>query len=625
MAITFVGTRTYSRTGGTTGTLACTLAALTGGSDSTPQAGDLCLVFYGTGSNATHTLSITDGTDAYQAIASGYVNAATTDVCYNCAYKFMGTTPDADFTVGATGSNGDGGEITVRVYRGVDQSVPLDVAAVVTTGTAGAQPDPGSITPATSGAIVVSFGVGGAATGATFSSSDLSNFVTDTFAATRDASIGSGDYAWSSGALDLAAWTGGGSGATNAFACVTLALRPQAADTGSPFIGSTEYGLAVNSTTCYVPVPRGAQSGDLMILCVSLRTDIALTTPPGSWTSRIDADGVANPYPNTFLFTKAATSNEPSYYKLTSASGAYWCASITVVRGFQWAANTGHTVSGSSTSQVKPSITVSVGSIEFFLLEVVTTLTPPGGATTLVNARPSGSANATGLYLGYRSFPSGGATGTLTATIGAADFYDSYAVEISVASIAASASITEGADTSSGTATLALSATLTVTEGGDSTTATATLAVTAALGITESGDSLSSAAVLALSATAALTESADSLSSAATLALTASVAITEGGDTAASTAGITLSAILAASEDADTATATATLALSATLAITNGADALTATAELAGEEDLIVDPFASMTYLRPAVAGYLLPPAVTGVYLNPAISGRWRA
>jgi hypothetical protein len=160
-------------------------------------------------------------------------NTQTYDTALNVSYKFMGGTPDTTFTAPSTGSNADAQRWTVQVFRGVDPTTPLDVAAVAASGVGTGRPDPGSITPTTSGAYVLICGGGAAATGAAYTApaNYTTNFLTGTTADTNDAMVGSGYRAWTSGAENPAQYTGGTTNAVDSWAAYTIALRPQVAVT----------------------------------------------------------------------------------------------------------------------------------------------------------------------------------------------------------------------------------------------------------------------------------------------------------------------------------------------------------------------------------------------------------
>lgn len=229
MAISYVGGRTQAIAGATSGTTNVALTGLTGGSGSQPAAGDLVLVGYASGKTADQAISIS----GYTEISELYSNGSGADANLEVARKFMGGTPDTVVAVPNSGSTADAVAVSVRVYRGVDPTNPIDVAAVTASGTGTTNPNPGSITPATQGAWPVAFGAGAVAgTGTNFVSPDLAGFHTINSPDTNDATIGAGHKTdWSSGAFDPAAFTGGNVAAGNSWAAVTLALRPQLTQT----------------------------------------------------------------------------------------------------------------------------------------------------------------------------------------------------------------------------------------------------------------------------------------------------------------------------------------------------------------------------------------------------------
>jgi hypothetical protein len=95
--------------------------------------------------------------DATAALATGYTNGQTgtsNSVNYRWAYKFMPATPDTTIT----GLSTTGIISIALVFRGVNTTTPLDVAApTVATNTAG-MPDSPSITPVTNNSMIVALG-----------------------------------------------------------------------------------------------------------------------------------------------------------------------------------------------------------------------------------------------------------------------------------------------------------------------------------------------------------------------------------------------------------------------------------------------------------------------------------
>lgn len=223
MAITYVGGQVGGRAGSTS--TSNVTFSLTGGTNSTPQAGDLVIIGCTVASQARTPACAISG---YTAQTQINANGTTYDTSLNVSYKFMGGTPDTTFTLPSTGNIADAQRWTVQVWRSVDSTTPLDVAMVSASGTATGRPNPGSITPSTSGAYVGIIGAGAAATGAAYTApaNYTTGFLTGTTADTNDAMIGSGYRSWTSGAEDPAAYTGGTTNAADSWAAFTYALRP---------------------------------------------------------------------------------------------------------------------------------------------------------------------------------------------------------------------------------------------------------------------------------------------------------------------------------------------------------------------------------------------------------------
>ena len=211
---------------GSTATWTITFS-LSGGTDSTPQAGDLVLVGFGAGSvvnesmDASHPSGYTTiGTEQYQNDSND-----ANSILYR---KFMGGTPDANVTLSGIGATSRSRMAGISVWRNVDTTTPLDVAVVENGGTNTGLPVGSSlaITPVTPGAVVVSWGFGSNPVGSNFTSSNLSAFL----AAMADASsvdgfVGMGYAPWSSG-LFTPDYAGGNASNTGSWTGHTVALRP---------------------------------------------------------------------------------------------------------------------------------------------------------------------------------------------------------------------------------------------------------------------------------------------------------------------------------------------------------------------------------------------------------------
>jgi hypothetical protein len=226
--IQYVGSATDSKASSSTSTIALN-SGLTGGIASAVSAGDLVIGVFSVGSTSDLTLSITDGTNPYTLIGSELYSSSTYDGNLRVAYKFMGSTPDTSITFGGTGGTANGGAMIAYVFRNVDQSNPLDVAAVTATGVASEKPNPPAITPVTPGAFIVAAGGHGhQSAGATYiTPTDLTGFRVDVFNSTNDGTGAIGHKNdWVSGSFDPQEWDPD-LGWTNCGWCaITFALRP---------------------------------------------------------------------------------------------------------------------------------------------------------------------------------------------------------------------------------------------------------------------------------------------------------------------------------------------------------------------------------------------------------------
>lgn len=218
--------------GGFAGTTSDTTVnfSLSNGLATLPDANDLVVVAFCTGSTVDRTLDIRNAAagTAYTLIGSELYSNDTFDTNMRVAYRFMPGTPETAVTFqGGTGAAADAGEYAIHVFRGVDSGTPLDVAAVTATGIDTRLANPGSITPTTAGAWIEAVGCGAAATGGTYTVDYAGDLRAGSTAGTNDAQVGSGYREWSSGAYDPAAFTGGGTDTVNdSWGAVTIALRP---------------------------------------------------------------------------------------------------------------------------------------------------------------------------------------------------------------------------------------------------------------------------------------------------------------------------------------------------------------------------------------------------------------
>ncbi len=222
--IQYVGGRTFAFAGTTDDVTISLSGTLSGGLATSPSSGDVAIVYFGTGSTLDNELIVS----GYTEIVELYANS-TFDTNLVVAYRILNLfTVGSVFLTGGSRNTSNAGAVAIQVWRGVDATTPLDVTRTTSTTTSSVLCNPPAITPITSGAIIVAGGAGAHNVGAeTFSSSDLTNFLTVGSGDTNDATIGLGYKVWTSGAFDPAQFTFGGTDSTTfSSASVTLALRP---------------------------------------------------------------------------------------------------------------------------------------------------------------------------------------------------------------------------------------------------------------------------------------------------------------------------------------------------------------------------------------------------------------
>ena len=345
--IQFVGRTTAEITGTTATPTNVSLTSLTGGLAAAPVAGDLVIVYYGTGSIVNQTIGV--DTTGYTEVAELYSND-TYDANLSVSYKVMGATPDTQVQVSATGSVDESGAVAIHVWRGVDPILPLDVVSTTTTGGNTALLNPPAITPVTAGAVIVSGGAAGHIAGVqTYSSSDLSNFATiggpeDTY----DVTVGIGSAVWTSGAFNPVAFTFSGTDNDYAWAAVTMALRPNQNQVGPILIsqastsGSTSSVLTINK-------PTGTLEGDLMVAVMNHDSARTFTGDTG-WTEVADQGAGAS----TRIAYKVAGASEGASYAFTASADGQSSGTIATYR------NAAYDAVGTITSGTDPLVLSSV-------------------------------------------------------------------------------------------------------------------------------------------------------------------------------------------------------------------------------------------------------------------------
>lgn len=248
--LSYVGGTSCSGTGST---YSCSLTSLTGGSDSSAAAGDIVIVITGWASTANGNPGVT--TSGYTEVpgSTDLYSNDTRDANVSANYKVMGASPDTSVTVSGFNNAANGGATVVQVWRGIDQTVPMDATVTTATGGNASSPDSPSITPVTSGAVVLSAGLGTDDTTPLTKTAPTGygNAVTTTgTGSTMSVTVGIASKAWSSGAENPAAWTGGETSTSDSWGAFSIALRPASAYSQSAYrlfnnANSTDVGSAL--------------------------------------------------------------------------------------------------------------------------------------------------------------------------------------------------------------------------------------------------------------------------------------------------------------------------------------------------------------------------------------------
>ena len=204
-------------------------SGLIDGIDTAVQEGDLVIVAQSVNRGATdQNLTIT--TSGYTEVADLYSND-TESINFGVHYKVMGATPDTDVEVPVYTGTFNSHVVMVFVFRGVDETTPMDVTATTNTGTNTADVNPPAITPITNGAVIVTANGAAHDHGGAVTYSGLSEYAYSVErhrnAGTNDSSLLMGYVTgWESGAYDPALHELSTDSVNNSNASVTMALRP---------------------------------------------------------------------------------------------------------------------------------------------------------------------------------------------------------------------------------------------------------------------------------------------------------------------------------------------------------------------------------------------------------------
>ena len=190
------------------------------------QNGDIILVGFSQSEAANRNIAGTgDNSGAGTEIGDLYSTSGSLGTNLWVGVFKQGATPDTSITIDGIGSTSAPWAAFAVLYRTVN-ATPQDVAATTDTGTGTDLANPPSITPSTAGARIVSFYAATQENLATWTEpANMGNW-SYAFGTTVGPVIGFAEHAWTSGAFNPDAVTGGNNGSNDTWAAVTLALRP---------------------------------------------------------------------------------------------------------------------------------------------------------------------------------------------------------------------------------------------------------------------------------------------------------------------------------------------------------------------------------------------------------------
>ena len=235
--ISFVGSGKYVFINGQ-GPFAYQFSSLRNASGAVPTVlqNDVVVVCNGLAVSSPPPPDVNVRPSGYTAMSGNLYQEGGADSVLDVSRKFMGASPDTSVTIPNPNLSGTRVVGAVFVFRGVNLSTPLDVAAVTAGATANALPNAGAITPVTAGAWILICGnlagsFSSALTRPADQSSTTNHFQADIRTGTLDSTTAMGlKTDWAAGAFDPLIFGGpasiSGPFATAAWTAATIALRP---------------------------------------------------------------------------------------------------------------------------------------------------------------------------------------------------------------------------------------------------------------------------------------------------------------------------------------------------------------------------------------------------------------
>ena len=417
--LTFVGSYAAALTASASD-ISVPLTSLTGGVGSSPAEGDVVVVFFAINATSDLTYNIF----AYDKIADLYAND-TQDINLFVGYRVMGSTPDTTLTLtGGTTSASNGGSIVVQVWRNANPYIP---PANATTATAlnSYLANPPSITPGASGYAILCAGAGtlagATASGQTYSSSDLTGFVSaNGQGSSVDSIIGSGYKLGQPGGspFDPAAFTGSASDSTNySWAAISLVITPDAGNDPAPSLIATSQAAHPKdgSSSLTINKPAGTQQGDVMVafLCADSGS-VSTWTSPAGWTEVADQGA----RPCLCVSYKVAGASEGASYAFSHSNDTNDQAVAGAIATYRYG---GYAAIGSSVSGANP-LTPTGPSTSFSYTRLIGFAANSAGSSTITSTMNNrialnNDAAAPSYGLFDETIPSG-SPGTRSFTVG---------------------------------------------------------------------------------------------------------------------------------------------------------------------------------------------------------------
>jgi hypothetical protein len=272
MAISFVGSKTFTHNSTSDQSVSLTDLLDESGSAATLLQGDIVVINY----SQANTANLTNAAMT----PSGYTEFISTDLYQNdthdanqlVSYKFMGSTPDTTVTIPASTVTGNGVAVTIHAFRGVDATTPSDVTPTTAGGTDTGVADAAAIEPVTAGAWILACGAAAVAAGAAFTNPSGMSTTTNHFRSafgdgtSRDGVAGTAIYtAWSSGSYNPATFGGSSSTNTGSWTATTIALRPAADSAPSGYVSINAWWLGVGLSSAGVSVNTGSGDAEVVL------------------------------------------------------------------------------------------------------------------------------------------------------------------------------------------------------------------------------------------------------------------------------------------------------------------------------------------------------------------------